>query len=117
LIAFHGTEDRFTPYHGGSSWVAPGHTFPSIPTWTASWARRNRCQAEPVESAVTADISRRAYRGCAGGADVVLYTIHSGGHTWPGGGPQPEWLLGRTSRGVEASREAWAFFAAHPLRR
>jgi polyhydroxybutyrate depolymerase len=117
LIAFHGTEDRFTPYHGGSSWVAPGHTFPSIPAWTASWALRNSCQAEPVESAVTADISRRAYGGCADGADVVLYTIHGGGHTWPGGGPQPEWFLGRTSRDVEASRQAWAFFEAHPLRR
>ena len=117
MIAFHGTEDRFTPYHGGQSWVAPDHRFPSIPGFTARWALRNRCRPDPFESAVAPDVSRREYTGCADGADVVLYTIHGGGHTWPGGGPQPRWFVGETSRSVEASREMWAFFAAHPLRR
>jgi polyhydroxybutyrate depolymerase len=44
MIAFHGTGDRLTPYNGGKVWLAP-ETFPSIPTWTANWARRNRCAA------------------------------------------------------------------------
>ena len=115
MIAFHGTEDRFTPYHGGTSWVARGHVFPSIPAFTANWARRNRCGAKPVESAVAADVTRLEYTGCADDADVVLYTIHGGGHTWPGGGPAPEWFVGSSSNGVDATREAWAFFRAHPL--
>ena len=97
MIAFHGTDDRFAPYHGGTSWVARGHVFPSIPTFTATWARRNRCGAKPVESAVAADVTRLEYTGCADDADVVLYTIHGGGHTWPGGGPMPEWFAGSTS--------------------
>jgi len=117
MIAFHGTDDRFTPYHGGSSWVAGDHVFPSIPLFTASWARRNRCQASPVESAVAADVTRLEYKGCADDADVVLYTIQGGGHTWPSGGPMPEWFAGKTSRSVDASRQAWAFFQAHPLQR
>jgi polyhydroxybutyrate depolymerase len=117
MIAFHGTEDRFTPYHGGKSLVAPNHLFPSVPGFAATWARRNRCQANPVETEVAADVTRRAYGGCANGADVALYTIHGGGHTWPGGGPQPRWFVGTTSRSVSASRLAWAFFQAHPLRR
>jgi polyhydroxybutyrate depolymerase len=117
MIAFHGTEDRFTAYHGGTSWVAGNHVFPSIPTFVATWARRNRCGANPIESAVAADVTRRAYTGCADDADVVLYTIHGGGHTWPGGGPAPEWFLGATSTGVDASRQAWAFFREHPLPR
>jgi polyhydroxybutyrate depolymerase len=115
MIAFHGTEDRYTPYHGGTSWVARDHVFPSIPGFTASWARRNRCGAKPVESAVAADVTRLEYTGCANDASVVLFTIHGGGHTWPGGGPMPEWFAGSTSRSVDASREAWAFFRAHPL--
>jgi poly(3-hydroxybutyrate) depolymerase len=117
MIAFHGTDDRFTPYHGGTSWVARGHLFPSIPTFTANWARRNRCGAKPVESSVAADVSRLEYTGCADDAAVVLYTIRGGGHTWPGGGPMPEWFAGPTSRGVDATRQSWAFFRAHPLAR
>jgi polyhydroxybutyrate depolymerase len=117
MIAFHGTNDRFTPYHGGTSWVARDHVFPSIPTFTADWARRNRCAAKPVESAVAADVTRLEYTGCADDASVVLYTIRGGGHTWPGGGPMPEWFAGSTSTSVDASRQAWAFFQAHPLRR
>jgi polyhydroxybutyrate depolymerase len=117
MIAFHGTNDRFTPYHGGTSWVARDHVFPSIPTFTADWARRNRCGAKPLESAVAADVTRLEYTGCADDASVVLYTIRGGGHTWPGGGPMPEWFAGSTSTSVDASREAWAFFRAHPLQR
>ncbi len=117
MIAFHGTDDRFTPYHGGTSWVARDHVFPSIPVFTATWARRNRCAGSPVESRVAADVTRLEYTGCADDADVVLYTIHGGGHTWPGGGPMPEWFAGPTSRGVDATRQSWAFFRAHPLAR
>jgi polyhydroxybutyrate depolymerase len=117
MIAFHGTEDRFTPYHGGSSWVARDHVFPSIPTFTANWARRNRCAASPAETRVAADVTRLEYTACADDADVVLYTIHGGGHTWPGGGPAPEWFVGSSSNGVDATRQTWAFFRAHPLAR
>jgi polyhydroxybutyrate depolymerase len=116
MIAFHGTADRFTPYHGGKSPVVP-QPLPDIPGWTAKWARRNRCQTDPAESVVAADVTRREYRGCADDATVVLYTIHGGGHTWPGGGPMPEWFAGPTSHGVDASREEWAFFRAHPRAR
>lgn len=117
MIAFHGTDDRFTPYHGGTSWVARDHVFPSIPTFTANWARRNRCGAKPVESTVAADVSRLEYTGCADDAAVVLYTVHRGGHTWPGGGPIPEWLVGSTSKDVDATRQMWLFFRAHSLAR
>jgi len=114
MIAFHGTADEFTPYRGGKTFVAP-RAFPSIPAWTANWARRNRCAPTPIDSAVAPDISRRAYTSCANGADVVLYTIHGGGHTWPGGGPLPESWLGSTSSSIDASREMWAFYRQHPL--
>ncbi len=116
MISFHGTADRFTPYHGGSSWVAP-RPFPSMVTWTANWARRNRCAPEPIDSPVAADVTRRSYTNCADGADVVLYTIEGGGHTWPGGKPLPEWFAGPTTRSIDASSQMWAFFREHPLPR
>ena len=116
MIAFHGTADPGLPYNGGRSW---GALFPSVLTWTADWARRNRCGPNPVESAVAADVTRLEYTNCADDAAVVLYTVHGGGHTWPGGKPLPvpEWMAGPTSRSIDASSQMWAFFREHPLPR
>lgn len=116
MIAFHGTADRIVPYHGARSWVAPV-AFPDIPTWAADWARRNRCRPDPVESAVAADVTRLEYSGCADDAAVVLYTVAEGGHTWPGGGPLPEWFVGPTNSSVDATSLMWAFFREHRLAR
>jgi polyhydroxybutyrate depolymerase len=116
MIAFHGTADPEIPYNGGSSWISP-RPFPNVPRWVAKWARRNRCEADPVESVVVADVTRRAYTSCADDAVVVLYTIEGGGHTWPGGAPLPEWFVGRTSQSIDATSLMWAFFRDHPLRR
>jgi len=114
MIAFHGTADRAVPYNGGTSWVAPD-SFPNVLTWTRNWARRNRCAANPSDAAVAEDVTRRAYTDCARNADVVLYTIHGGGHTWPGGKPLPEWFVGTTSRSIDATSRMWEFFQQHPL--
>ena len=81
------------------------------------WARRNRCAPNPVESAAAADVTLREYRDCADNAAVRLYTIKGEGHTWPGGQPLPEWLLGPNSRSIDATRVMWSFFLQHPLRR
>ena len=116
MIAFHGTDDRQALYSGGTSWVAPG-VFPNIPIWTARWAERNRCQPTPVEWAVAADVMRIEYPNCAENAAVVLYRIEGGGHTWPGGGPLPEWFVGTTTQSIDASGLMWAFFREHPLQR
>jgi polyhydroxybutyrate depolymerase len=115
MIAVHGTADRITPYVGGRSWVAP-KTFPSMPTWAANWARRNRCGPIPIDSVVAADVTSRSYADCADDAAVVLYTVRGGGHTWPGGGPAPEWFVGPTSTAIDATSLMWAFFREHRLR-
>ena len=115
MIAFHGTADKAAPFSGGMSWAA-SQRFPSIPRWTANWARRNGCAARPVESAVAADVTRVEYPNCADSATVVLYRVQGGGHTWPGGGPLPEWFVGTTSNGIDATRMMWRFFREHPLR-
>ncbi len=116
MISFHGTADRQVPYKGGTSWAANSR-FPDVPTWAANWARRNRCSLGPIDSAVATDVSRSVYTDCADDADVVLYTIEGGGHTWPGGKPLlPEWWVGPTSHGVDATGQMWAFFREHRLR-
>lgn len=111
VISFHGTEDPVVPYNGGSSWISP-RPFPNVPSWTATWARRNQCAPDPVDSVVAADVVRRTYAHCAAGAPVVLYTIRGGGHTWPGGMELPEWFVGRTTRSIDATQLMWEFFTA-----
>ena len=114
MIDFHGTADPMAPYDGGSSWVTPV-PLPSVPKWAANWARRNRCAPDPIDSSVNAEVTRREYTRCADDASVVLYTIRGGGHTWPGGQPLPVWFAGPTSTSIDATREMWSFFEAHPL--
>jgi polyhydroxybutyrate depolymerase len=113
MIAFHGTADKWVLYDGGRNRIGPG-LFPSVLTWTASWAQRNQCGSNPVDSVVAPDVTRLEYTNCADGAGVVLYTIRGGGHTWPGGKPMPQWIVGRTSNSIDATSEMWAFFRAHP---
>jgi polyhydroxybutyrate depolymerase len=113
LVNFHGTAD-LVPYTGGTVWASP-NPFPSVLTWTAEWAHRNRCELTPVVSAMTADVARLEYTHCADGATVVLYTILGGGHSWPGGKPLPQWVVGPTNRSIDATRLMWAFFREHHL--
>lgn len=116
MIAFHGTADPMIPYNGGTSWMAPD-SFPNVLTWTKLWARRNRCAASPITSVIAADVTRREYTSCADCATVVLYTIRGGGHSWPGGKPLPDWFVGPTSNGIDATSVMWEFFREHPLAR
>lgn len=114
-VAFHGTADRVAPYQGGSSPIAPGQ-FPNIRVWTARVARRNQCKGDPSDAQITASVRRLAYTNCAENADVILYAVEGGGHTWPGGKPLPECIVGRTTREINASSMMWEFFVQHPLR-
>jgi polyhydroxybutyrate depolymerase len=113
-VAFHGTADKLAPYLGGSSPIAPG-TFPNIPDWTARVSRRNQCQGDPTDTRISPSVRRLAYTSCADNADVILYTVEGGGHTWPGGKHLSESIAGRTTDDVNASRVMWDFFVQHPL--
>jgi polyhydroxybutyrate depolymerase len=115
MIAFHGTADHMAPYNGGDSWLAPV-PFLSLPKFVAGWARRNGCAPDPIESRPAADVTRREYQRCTADAAVVLYTLHGGGHVWPGGEALPAWFVGADSRTIDATEEMWAFFRVHRLR-
>jgi polyhydroxybutyrate depolymerase len=115
MIDFHGTADPVVPYGGGQLPLVP-RTFPDVRTWVSNWARRNRCASTPRDSRIAPDATRREYTGCADGADVVLYTIRGGGHTWPGGKPLPKLLFGATSRDIDATSEMWKFFRDRRVR-
>lgn len=111
LVAFHGTADPIVPYQGGAPDDPFNPTvFPAVLDWVTNWAGRNRCEGDPVETQVAPVLRRLAFENCAGNAEVVLYTVEGGGHTWPGGDPLPEWWLGPTISDVDATRMMWEFF-------
>ena len=60
-------------------------------------------------------VVRHSYVGCRDGAEVLLYEIRGGGHTWPGR-PSPEKLLGKATQNVSANDVMWEFFTRHPMR-
>jgi polyhydroxybutyrate depolymerase len=114
LIAFHGTGDPVVPYYGGRSFFF-NYPFPVIPDWIKCYAIHNQCEAEPVSLPAIGEVSGISYSGCNQNAEVVFYTIQGGGHTWPGGGAMPEFIVGRTTHAIDATQMIWEFFVRHPL--
>jgi polyhydroxybutyrate depolymerase len=113
-IVFHGTADPIVPFEGGpsSSFELP---FPNIPAWVATLAEQRGCAPSPVDLPEAGAVTGVQYTGCEEDAEVVFYTIHGGGHTWPGGEGMPEVITGITNYDIDATRLMWEFFQAHPL--
>jgi polyhydroxybutyrate depolymerase len=123
VLAFHGTADPIVPYaggemrwrplRGGAELTAAPIYFVGAEAWVAAWAGGNGCDPTPESIPPHGDVRGQRYSGCAGEAEVILYTIAEGGHTWPGG----PWLpgVGKTSTDIDATEEMWRFFQAYRL--
>jgi len=116
VIAFHGTADPIVPYEGGES-SHFGLPFPSIPEWIAGWAKRNGCRDKPIEIPASGGVSGIEYTQCDQNIQVILYTVHGGGHTWPGGEGMPRIITGPTNQDIDATRVMWEFFQQYALER
>ncbi len=108
-IFFHGKKDEIVPYDGGPS-ERFAQNFLKIPEFAHSYAQKNGCESTPTIVMETDNVSGVRYYDCTGNADVILYTIYDGGHTWPGGSPLPKWITGKTSQEIHATRLMWEFF-------
>lgn len=113
---FHGDHDAYAPYLGGIGPLSISKTdFFSVDFSVRSWVAANGCDPVPLEEALSAaiadgtHISRQTYSGGENGSEVVLYTIHGGGHTWPGREPIfPK--LGPWTKNLVANDVLWEFF-------
>lgn len=155
--AVYGTGDNVLPYDGGLGGNLQGFlaenpldesrastdeqrgqissiAFASVDDTLAAWAERNGCDGEPVEERVSGEVVRRSWPDCDGGAEVVLYVVEGGGHTWPGtpllvdrsdaGGGRAQAdtaagglasVAGQTTDDISATALAWEFFQRHQL--
>lgn len=122
-LQIHGNEDEFYPFHGGVGPRSPTQTnFISIPATVSGWVSRNGCSPSPTvtwepdrDPRDGTRVRKEVYSLCREEAEVVLYVVEGGGHTWPGGWQYfPEQIIGRTSRDINANEVIWEFFEKHP---
>jgi polyhydroxybutyrate depolymerase len=143
VVAFHGTADPLVHYDGTASKAAEdlpapdgsGKTIgqeaaesfgtkgvfkkgPSIPQEAGTWARRNGCSTKFTSTRIASDVTLLSW-SCPRHANVELFRIQGGGHTWPGSQESAELvkIVGRTTFSISADAEMWSFFMAHPLTR
>lgn len=125
ILIMNGTADTSVPYNGvliaNPQGGEPIRISLSVEDTVATFARRNGCDvagesttfAESGASPGT-NVVRFVPRNCRSGADVVLYAINGGGHTWPGH-PRPQMEMGATNMDMDAGEVIWDFFSRHTL--
>ncbi|MBI3769057.1 MAG: hypothetical protein HY271_11280 [Deltaproteobacteria bacterium] len=122
IMHFHGTADEFAPFAGGSGRKSLSSIhFHSVAESIAAWVKADGCAEKPAVTALPAApgddtrVRSETYAPCRDGAEVILYVVEGGGHTWPGREPRLG-FLGTSTRSVSANNRMWEFFQRHPLR-
>ncbi|MBZ0287313.1 MAG: hypothetical protein K8I30_06845 [Anaerolineae bacterium] len=115
LLVIQGTDDPVIP------WIGMRGGYLSATATLDYWGAHNGCQtteALTIQDDVDPDDGTRvllsAHRDCTADADVELYGVFMGGHTWPSHPISAPFELGLTSMDMDASRVIWDFLAAHP---
>jgi len=124
-LIINGTDDPLERWEGGE--IRLGRNTYGIVLSVADtvkfWVGKDQCSPSPTitqlpdkDPSDDTTVRKEVYGGCENGAEVVLYAVEGGGHTWPGGLQYlPESIIGRTSRDFNASEVIWQFFKEHPL--
>jgi polyhydroxybutyrate depolymerase len=103
FLAIHGSADTIVPYNGKRPDRAG-----SVPRYTARWARRDGCDAQPRTTTPRRLVTRLRYAGCDAGLRVELLRLSGTDHGWPGAGPP---LPDHNPSGLSATRELLRFIA------
>jgi polyhydroxybutyrate depolymerase len=119
VIYMHGTKDKIVSYNGGKMF---GRAIYSQKEIIQKWVKLDGCNPEPVITNLpdtardSTSIVKEEYINPANGLKVVGYTINNGGHTWPGGWQyMPQFIVGKTTRNLNACQVIWDFFKAYKL--
>lgn len=128
IIMFHGKQDPYIPYDGGSSPDTSNFeacAMKPAPEVAQIWAKHNGCDLANPSVTKRDNATSTAYR-CKPSGEVIFWSIDDGGHTWPGGHASQAELTGKLgifktkpagplSQAVSASTLAWDFFKRHSL--
>ncbi len=117
VLHIHGTADNLVPFEGPNPKVAAFLRFRSVADTMAECVRCNGAEPEPKVRHLSTlkdrfKITRNEYEAGKAGAEVILYVIEDGGHTWPGR-PFGGGILGAYTMNIEANDVIWEFFNRH----
>jgi polyhydroxybutyrate depolymerase len=104
VVHIHGLDDHVFGFAGGKG-------TPPVLEGLAAWRRADGC-SDGSTSVRAGEVVHTAWRSCAPGVAVDLYTIARGQHEWPGAVPKAG--NDAVSRALDATSTIWAFFEAHP---
>lgn len=114
VLYMHGTKDPIVSYNGGKLF---GRRIFSHQQIIKKWIALNNCDTIPRVTNIPdaahdgTSIIKEEYHNPQNGLKVVSYTINNGGHTWPGGWQYfPKFIVGKTTRNLNACEEIWNFF-------
>jgi polyhydroxybutyrate depolymerase len=121
VLHIHGTLDNLVPYEGPGPKVAAFMRFLSVEDTIARCVKCNGCDANPSVTQLPTprddfQVTRKTYEAGKDGAEVILYVVEGGGHTWPGR-PFGGGILGAYTMNIDANDVIWEFFRQHTLRR
>ncbi len=120
FLAVNGSADPLIPLEGGAvcEGIRVGCAGGQVVSQAESvgrFAAANGCDPQPQTVTLPVQVEdgtfveQQTYVNCAGGARVVAYIVHNGGHTWP---PRPAQLpaAGAQSRNLDTTRLIIEFF-------
>jgi polyhydroxybutyrate depolymerase len=121
VLFMNGTDAPIVHYGGGRYKDGMLHLL-SAEDSAKEWARLNYCSEKPSESKLPSlqsggkDTKVFLFDGCHQNAQVVLYAVKNGGHTWPGGEQyMNEKIVGKTSNALNANETLWSFLVTKKI--
>ncbi|MEO6523619.1 MAG: hypothetical protein ABIN91_18190 [Mucilaginibacter sp.] len=119
ILFIHGTKDPIVSYNGGSLFGREVYSHRDI---IKKWAAIDNCNPKPVITNIPdkagdgTSLIKEEYTNSATGMQVIGYTVNNGGHTWPGGSQYlPRFLIGKTTKNLNACQTIWDFFKPYTL--
>jgi len=119
VIYMHGSKDPVFSGKGGKFF---GRKFYSFDQVLKVWADLDKCDPKPIVTNIpdaagdSTSVIKEEYTNQANGFKVIVYNIINGGHTWPGGWQYlPQFLVGKTTKNLNACQEIWNFFKQYKL--
>jgi polyhydroxybutyrate depolymerase len=114
VLHIHGTKDALVPFEGSKN---RGFRFPPVEASLKPWIAVDQCDPTPVVTELPTKrdkrrVVRKAWSDCKTDAEVILYVVEGGGHTWPGMSLHAQ-FLGETTYNLIANDVIWAFFQKH----
>jgi polyhydroxybutyrate depolymerase len=120
VMYIHGTKDPVVAYKGGRMFGRQIYSHEEI---LKKWAVMDHCSTEPIITRIPDNandgttITKEEYDNPSNNLKVIGYTINNGGHTWPGGWQYaPKFIIGKTTKNLNACQTIWGFFKEYKLK-